>query len=151
MPASADRLTALIDIRSPDATISALAADAALAFAIGVALALLVALTARLVMRRPPSPWETAAEAIGAARTLDAEERALALARALSQLAADVHGAPISVSAPDGGRQLDECLGTTFFTNGAGATFATTLYRPGADDLDPVEREVLRLVARRGR
>ena len=135
----------------PEPDFSTVLGDAALAFALGAALALVFAAGARLIAWRPPTPWEKAVRTITGARALMPEERAFVLVAALSRLAADITGTPASPGNSDGAARLDQCLNTRLFSRNLGAGLAAALYRPGAANIGDIEREVLNLIARRGK
>ncbi|WP_407050389.1 hypothetical protein [Methyloraptor flagellatus] len=147
---AADPLAGLIDIRGPAPTQPGTMADAALAGAGGIALALLVALALRPFARRPQTPEAIALAQMTAARQRGPSERASALASAFAAWAGSP-GAPVRLSAPAGRAALDARFGTDWFAGPAGTRFATALYRPDPElDLDAVERQFAEII-RRGR
>jgi len=150
MAGNADVLAGLRDIRMPSAGSSDILPDVAAAFALGLLAAILLALLARLVARRPQSLRQAALAELARARALAPDERLFAQARLLQRLSGAL-GAREALDAPGGHwpAELDRRLGTDFFTHGAGRDLRENLYKPGsALDPDRLDADLVRLLRR---
>jgi hypothetical protein len=144
MAGSADVLAGLRDIRMPAAGGTDILAEVGAAFAIGLLAAILLALLARLVARRPPSLRQAALTDLARTRFLAPDERVFAQARLLQRVS-EALGAPGS----QWPAELDRRLGTDFFTHGAGRHLHEDLYKPGtALDPDRLDADLVRLLRR---
>ncbi|KAA0969500.1 hypothetical protein FPY71_13250 [Aureimonas fodinaquatilis] len=94
MDSTADLVAALRPVREPMLTLPELAADAALAFALGIAVALLLAVLLRLVFSRRMTRQEKLDTEILAAGALSPDERLLALARIARDCGVEISNIP---------------------------------------------------------
>ncbi len=90
MADAAEILSGLRDLRMPEPTGYGPLADAAAAFSLGLAAALVVALLLRAVTTRPPTRREAALAELAETRRLDPAERLTAQAALLKRVAAEL-------------------------------------------------------------
>jgi hypothetical protein len=147
MAPGADPLAALRDIRLPEPTQWDALADAAMAFAAGLLVALAVVMLARALMRRRQSRREAALVELEATRRLAGKNRLIAQANLLRRLASQMPVATGDASALHWTARLDRETGTDFFTAGAGAGLREALYRRDAEiDPERIDRQLVLLL-----
>jgi hypothetical protein len=143
MDRGADALMGLRDIRAPLPTLETMLADCLMAFVAGLIIAILIALIARIFFRRKRSRREDALRDLEAMRHLPAEQRLLAQAVLLRQVASH---APSEKHDLHWTAKLDAWLGSAFFTQGAGTMLRDALYCPDRPiDPDVIDREMAQL------
>lgn len=131
------------------------APDSIMPYLVVVLLGVVLAGAAVLVLiaaRRRRGRIHAAAQAeLAAARGLSVPERLAVQAMVLRRVARQVGGEP-TVKAQGAAwlERLDGIFATQFFTRGAGQVYGAGLYQRAAavDDVDALDREVLRLIAR---
>jgi hypothetical protein len=135
VPPSREALAGLVEIRGPQPTIESLAADTAVAIAIGIALAMLVGLMARRFVVARTSPRARTLAALRAAAALPPDVAAPELARALADHVAATGGPVGSLVDPEARAALDRFFATDWFSGPEAQRFAAALYRldPGLD------------------
>ncbi|MBT9288890.1 hypothetical protein [Prosthecodimorpha staleyi] len=130
VPLPPGALAGLVDIRGPQPTLESLAADTAIAIALGISLAIVAGLVARPFVVARTSPRARALAALRAAAALPPDEAAPALARALADHVA-AHGGPSgSLADPATRAALDRFFTTDWFSGPEAQRFAAALYRP---------------------
>ena len=156
MADAAEVLTELRDLRVPESSGTGALADAAAAFALGLAAALLLAVLLRAITIRRPSRRAAALTELTAARGLAPAERLMVQAAILKRAATDLGITDQAAGEAHGPSDrgdwllaLDRQLGRQFFTSGPGAGLRQSLYRP-AITIDPevIEPEVIRVLRR---
>lgn len=150
MAPGADPLVALRDIREPHTTLEMILADALMAVAAGLLLAVIIACLAQLILRRKRSKRDAALAGLEMTRHLPADDRLFAQAAVLKKVAS--HLPPVPYDTPSTDRlewtsRLDSWFGSDFFAKGTGARLRETLYRRDKTvDPDLVDKELVRLL-----
>ncbi|TPQ50853.1 hypothetical protein C2U72_11320 [Prosthecomicrobium hirschii] len=150
VPLPPEALAGLVDIRGPQPTFESLAADTAIAIAIGIALAMLVGLMARRFVVPRTSPRARTLAALRAAAVLPPDVAAPVLARALADHVAATGGPAGSLADPAARAALDRFFATDWFSGSEAQRFAAALYRPDPGlDGGAIAERLARLIGER--
>ncbi len=151
MALAADPLAGLRDIRVPAPTLETLVADALIAIAAGILIAVLLTLFASVFLSKRRSLQDIVLAALEGTRNRPPKDRLFAQAAILKQAASDLP--PLEDSGkPQNAKQswtarLDRWFGSNFFSNGTGARLREALYhRELGIDPDTVDQELVRLI-----
>lgn len=147
MDPGADPLAALRDTHMPEPTQWDALADAAMAFAAGLLVALAVVMLVRALMRRRKSRREAALAELEATRRLAGKDRLIAQANLLRRLASQMPAPSGDASALHWTARIDRETGTDFFTAGDGAALREALYRREVEiDPERIDRQLVLLL-----